>query len=267
MSIKATLVKSGLLVLMGVAFASCNSSDEQDQETPTQLSTIPTPVPTHNPDEVEKETQDSIIGLSAGYSFPAKIDPANHYLFYLHGKIIEDQGLPAISPEFGEYQYAEILDALESNGLVVISEQRLKDTDGTEYAQRIATQVGELLNAGVAPGSITVVGASKGAAITSTVSNMMSNSELNYVLLGGCYQPLIEEWMRQGLSLSGNVLAIYDSSDEYASSCQDLFDFSDGKGLGRQSEIILQVGTGHGILYVPLADWVSPTVQWANQEW
>jgi hypothetical protein len=267
MSIKSILVKAALLVLVGIAFASCSSSREQSQETPTQLSTIPTPVPTHIHDEVEKETQDSNIDLSAGYSFPAKIDPTNHYLFYLHGKIIEDQGLPAISPEFGEYQYAEILDAFENSGFVVISEQRLKDTDGTEYAQKITAQVDELLNAGVAPGSITVVGASKGAAITSTVSNMMSNSELNYVLLGGCYQPLIDDWMQQGLSLSGNVLAIYDSSDEYASSCQDWFDFSDGKGLGRQSEIVLQVGTGHGILYEPLPGWVSPTVQWAKQEW
>ncbi len=101
MSIKSILVKAALLVLVGIAFASCSSSREQSQETPTQLSTIPTPVPTHIHDEVEKETQDSNIDLSAGYSFPAKIDPTNHYLFYLHGKIIEDQGLPAISPEFG----------------------------------------------------------------------------------------------------------------------------------------------------------------------
>jgi hypothetical protein len=30
-------------------------------------------------------------------------------MFCLHGKIIEDQGLAAISPEYGEYQYEEIL--------------------------------------------------------------------------------------------------------------------------------------------------------------
>ena len=150
---------------------------------------------------------------------------------------------------------------------MVISEQRAKDTDSGEYAHKIAAQVDDLLSAEVPPGSITVVGASKGAVITSSVSNMVSSSEVNYVLLGACYQPMIEEWKQQGTALSGNVLAIYDSSDEYATSCQELFDFSDGKGLGRQSELVLHVGTGHGIRYEPLMEWILPTVKWANQEW
>jgi len=94
----------------------------------------------------------------------------------------------------------------------------------------------------------------------------VSHPEVNYVLLGACYPLLIEEWKQQGVSLSGNVLAIYDSSDEYSASCQDLFDYSDGKGLNRQSEIVLHVGTGHGILYEPLVEWVLPTVEWATQE-
>ena len=58
----------------------------------------------------------------AAYAFPARIDPAAKYLFYLHGKIIEDQGLPAISPDYGEYQYAAILQALAGHGFHVISE-------------------------------------------------------------------------------------------------------------------------------------------------
>jgi CubicO group peptidase (beta-lactamase class C family) len=47
-------------------------------------------------------------GISA-YTFPETIDPAGQYLFYLHGKIIEDQGIPAVSEEFGEYEYEAIL--------------------------------------------------------------------------------------------------------------------------------------------------------------
>jgi hypothetical protein len=38
-------------------------------------------------------------GLSA-YAFPDEIDPAGKYLFYLHGKIIEDQGIPCGQPRF-----------------------------------------------------------------------------------------------------------------------------------------------------------------------
>ena len=48
--------------------------------------------------------------------FPDTIDPQNQYMFYLHGKIIEDQGIPAISPDFGEYEYAAILEKLGGYG-------------------------------------------------------------------------------------------------------------------------------------------------------
>jgi hypothetical protein len=125
-----------------------------------------------------------------------------------------------------------------------------------------------LLTAGVPPDSITVVGASKGAAIATVASSLVANAEVNYVLLGSCHPTLVDEWVKGGLILSGNVLAIYDfADDEYSGSCERLFDLSDGKGLGQHDELVLQVGTGHGILYKPLSEWVLPTVKWANQEW
>ena len=71
------------------------------------------------------------------YAFPDTIDPAKQYLFYLHGKIIEDQGIPAVSPEYGEYEYEAILKKLSGYGFVVISEPRPKNTDGVEYAKKI----------------------------------------------------------------------------------------------------------------------------------
>jgi len=100
-----------------------------------------------------------------GYEFPDSIDPSKQYLFYIHGKIIEDQGIPAVSPDFGEYKYQEILESLAGHGFVVISEIRPKNTDDVEYARRVSGQVIKLIKAGVPAGQITVVGASKGAAI------------------------------------------------------------------------------------------------------
>jgi len=186
----------------------------------------------------------------------------------LHGKILEDQGLLAISPEFGEYQYQKILSVLESYGFVIISEQRPKNADGWEYAQKTARQVTELLTAGVPPASITVVGASKGATIAAVASHLVGNSAVNYVLLGTCHPTLVDEWKQGGLILSGNVLSIYDfADDEYSGSCEELFSLAEGKGLSHHDELVLHVGTGHGILYQPLSEWVLPTVQWANQEW
>lgn len=137
--------------------------------------------PTNAFSPVGEITKQSNSDIRVDYNFPIQIDPSQRYLFYLHGKIIEDQGLPAISPEFCEYKYGEILDMLQSHGFVVISEQRSRDTDGVDYALRVTTQVRKLLNAEVHPGSISVVGASKGAAIATLVSNFVGNHEVNYV--------------------------------------------------------------------------------------
>jgi hypothetical protein len=230
-----------------------------DEVAVTKMPTITT-TPKASPTPIEIELD--------GYGFPNSIDPTKRYMFYLHGKILEDQGIPAVSPEFGEYRYGEILGTLQSYGFEVISEQRPKNADGWEYAQRTARQVTELLTAGVPPGSITVVGASKGGSIAAVASYLVGNPKVNYVLLGSCHPTLVDEWKQGGLILSGNVLAIYDfADDEYSGSCEELFSLAEGKGLGRHNELVLQVGTGHGILYEPLPEWVLPTVRWANQQW
>ena len=36
-----------------------------------------------------------------------------HYLYYLHGKIIEDLGPAGVSPRFGRYDYPGIIQAFE----------------------------------------------------------------------------------------------------------------------------------------------------------
>jgi hypothetical protein len=59
-------------------------------------------------------------------------------------------------------------------------------------------------------------------------------------------------------------LSIYDSVDELAGSCQEILALSEGKGLARHNEIVLHVGTGHGILYKPLDEWIVPAVEWAR---
>ncbi len=185
-------------------------------------------------------------------------------MFYLHGKTIEDQGIPAISPDYGEYEYGAILDALSGYGFVVISEQRPKNTDSLEYARRVIGQITTLLDAGVPAHNITVVGASKGAGIAIFVSHYLENPNVNYVILAICAPVTVEQLIQDQISLYGNVLSIYDSADELAGSCQRLFSFSESKGISRHDELILNVGTGHGILYKPLDEWIIPTIEWAR---
>ena len=144
---------------------------------------------------------EAVNSFLADYEFPTSIDPAKHHLFYLHGKIIEDQGLPAISPDFGEYQYEAILQKLGSHGYEVISEQRPKDTNGEQYARRVAEQVKTLIDSGVPPGNITVVGASKGAGIAAIVSSLLKDAKINFVLLGFCAPDTVRELVRNRMSL------------------------------------------------------------------
>lgn len=198
------------------------------------------------------------------YGFPDEIDPDNRYLFYLHGKIIEDQGLPAISPDYGEYRYQEILDAFEGYGFRVISETRPKDTDSFIYAQKIAGQVRILLDAGVPAENISVIGASKGAGIALLASNLLAEQDINYVLLAICHPDVVQSLIQEHTYLHGRILSIYDGVDENAGSCAELFTFSAGLGLADYDEIVLDIGTGHGILYEPMDEWVLPAVKWAQ---
>jgi hypothetical protein len=226
--------------------------------TSTPISTINSPI-THT-----EVPQPSFTPGQKGYEFPDSIDPAKPYLFYLHGRIIEDQGIPAISPDYGEYEYESILETLNGYGFVVLSEQRPINTDGVKYARKVSGQVTALLEAGVPAKNITVVGASKGAYIAIYVSHFLENEDINFVIMGICHPDVVEDFMQAQVFLFGNVLSIYDSSDDFAGSCQDLFSFSDGKGISKYDEVVLEIGTGHGILYKPLDEWILPTVQWAN---
>ncbi len=171
-----------------------------------------------------------------------------------------------MDPVFGEYEYQPILERFSSYGVVVISEQRVKNTDPIEYAKRIQEQVTTLLNAGVPATNITVVGASKGAFIAIYVSHFLENQEIKFVIMGICNSEIVADLKQNRIFLYGKVLSIYDSADyQYGGSCEEVFMLSEGnKGLSRYDEIVLNIGTGHGILYKPLDEWITPVIQWAR---
>jgi hypothetical protein len=265
MFFKITVRQIVISMLFVGMLAGCKSV--QIEPTMTSAPANPTaspilPTSTTRPTVTEQQTLPT-SALSA-YAFPDSIDPAKEYLFYLHGKIIEDQGILAISPDFGEYEYEAILHKLSSYGFVVISEQRAKDTDGVEYAKSVAQQARALLNSGVPARNITILGASKGGGIGIYVSHFLENKDVNFVIMAICNPEEVATLEQNQIFLYGNVLSIYDSTDDLAGSCKDLFAFSKGKGIARYDEIVLQVGTGHGILFKPLDEWITPVVQWAR---
>ena len=191
-----------ILFLFSAFMAGCKAVQSETTIPSTPIISEKSPIlPTSSNIPSATPEQNSPTPDLSGYAFPAKIDPAKRYLFYLHGKIIEDQGLPAISPDYGEYEYGAILSKLSGYGFVVISEQRPKDTNSVEYAKKITEQAMALLKAGVPAKKITVVGASKGAGIAIYVSHTLENKEMNFVIMGICHPDNVEGFKQDNIFL------------------------------------------------------------------
>jgi hypothetical protein len=190
---------------------------------------------------------------------------AQRYLFYLHGKIIEDQGAHAIDTVhgYGAYQYDEILNAFRKANFTVMSEVRRKNANPFEYAHRIEKQVDSLIRKGVKPDNITIVGASKGAIISMFISSYLKNKDVNFVFMGGCDDEILKAFPQ--IQFCGNILSIYEKTDEEGS-CAG-FKKSSKLTVPHYREIELNTGLKHGYLYKALPEWMEPAIQWANKNY
>lgn len=187
---------------------------------------------------------------------PTQASDAQHVV-YLHGKIVQEHGKNAVSPEFGPYLFDEIVTALARDGARVHAPVRTGTANTEESAKQVETLVRELLASGVPASRLTIVGASMGAVIAIRVSASMKNPSLRFVLLGAC-----NDWVRDELKpdLHGHVLSIYEEGDPYGASCASV---ADGKpGIAAFEEVRLTTGLSHGFLYRPLPVWVDPTLRW-----
>lgn len=184
---------------------------------------------------------------------------SQEYIFYLHGKIVENQGAKAVDETngYGSYLYDDILDSLKKDGAIVLSEVRPMNTDIKIYAKKIQNEIGSLIKLGVKPESITVIGASKGASIAMYVSSYLKNQNINFVFMAACNN----ETQNPELNCYGNILSIYELSD-FAGTCKELIKAS--KGINHFKEIQLNTGLRHGFLYKPLAEWINPSLQWSK---
>lgn len=155
-------------------------------------------------------------------ALPTDPDPSAHYVFYLHGRIIETSSRRPTHPQFGVYEYDEVLSALAGPGLQVISEQRPPDTEVGAYGRKVADDVRSLLAKGVPPSNIGVVGFSKGGLIAISTSSVLTEP-ISYVFLAACSDFVFGQ---PELRVSGRVLSIFEQSDEIGVSCAPLFDRS-----------------------------------------
>ncbi len=81
---------------------------------------------------------------------------------------------------------------------------------------------------------------------------------IRFVLMANCNERVVNTF---SVYLQGDVLSIYEDSDELAQSCRPLFNRS--PKLGQRREIRLATGLRHGCIFRPLDAWMRPTVAWA----
>ena len=184
------------------------------------------------------------------------------HIFYLHGRIIEIQGKDAISEEYGKYELDSIVMALQDKDRMVIAEVRNENVGYVNYAKKISNEIDSIVNEGVKPTDVTVIGASKGAIIASHISDINLNP-VNYVFLAGNneYQEKNNNW-----KFHGQVLCFFDSSDTIAGSNYNYWKNKENY-TSKFEQIELKTHLGHGFLYKPLKEWIEPTRKWIlNQE-
>ncbi|MFC3031536.1 alpha/beta hydrolase [Pseudoalteromonas fenneropenaei] len=188
--------------------------------------------------------------------FPTSVDASARYVIYSHGYIVEGTDPQPVSPKFGMYDFPAIKVALQSPEYHVIAVQRPAKTEPFAYAKQLALEVQSLINAGVAAEHITLIGFSRGAALTMMASSELQNPKLNLVIMAGC-AGLVHS--NQTIAPAGRILSIYETSDEVGS-CQDIV--ARGKNVAEFNEVAISTGKSHGAFYLPRDEWLAPLRDW-----
>jgi hypothetical protein len=189
--------------------------------------------------------------------FPDTIHANERYVIYSHGLIAEGDNPRPISPKYGLYDFPGIKQALFSAGRFnLIAYQRPKNSDFDAYAETLKYWVGRLLNAGVKPSRITLVGFSRGGQLTAYASSDLQSVGINTAILAICEDG---DFSRDPpLILGGNLLSIYETSDELGS-CAKLAARSH---LTSFKEVAISTGKSHGAFFHPLPEWLQPLKAW-----
>ena len=192
--------------------------------------------------------------------FPESIKPNDKYVFYSHGYIVEGDNPTPENPRWGVYDFPQIKLHLSDDDYNLIAYHRPKNTNPRKFAKKLSDNVLELIRKGVEPQNISLVGFSRGAAITIFTSSLLSRDDINYAILAGC-----GNYINKNLDLimHGNVFSVIEVSDDLVGSCQPLIDRS--KTVQSFKELPISTGKEHGAFYTPLPEWVNPVKKWIKR--
>ncbi|MCO7199074.1 alpha/beta hydrolase [Pseudoalteromonas sp. OANN1] len=199
----------------------------------------------------------SIASATAVYpDVPEQINPSAKYVFYSHGYIVEGDNETPIHKRWGKYDFPAIKQALSDDAYTLIAEHRPKGVAPETYTKTLVSKVRNLLDAGVSASNITLVGFSRGGALTIMASDALKNDAIHYVVLAGC-AGLIKS--KTEIQLYGKVLSVYETSDQVGS-C----DFVKARSTNLKSFTELSISTGkeHGAFYLPRDEWLKPVKSW-----
>jgi hypothetical protein len=135
------------------------------------------------------------VGQTVGIYLPDEFSRSDRFIFYQHGgvvTILDDNAINQSAPEWGPYEYRNILDSLSKRGFHVISENRKQHVDDSVYINRVVSQIDSLLKQKVKARNILVLGASAGWNITLHTSARLKNKDIRYVVMGGCWPDTIK---------------------------------------------------------------------------
>jgi len=178
-------------------------------------------------------------------------------VIYLHGQIIEEQGINAHSTLFGKYAFEEIIDFLRNTPATVYADVHDSNVHFVHYCQQISNRIDSLILTGIRPNQITVLGASKGGVMAMIISNM-NETPINYIFLGSNNITIEQE---NDWSFNGRILGIYDLSDKLAGKPYDHW-IEQSPNAKSFKQVELNTGVGHGFLYKPIDEWLLPTKEW-----
>jgi hypothetical protein len=188
--------------------------------------------------------------------FPDSIHPGERYVIYSHGFIAEGDDPKPVSPQYGLYDFPAIKEAIFANGdFNLIAYQRPKSLDDS-YAETLKSWVKRLVDAGVKPSRITLVGFSRGAYLTALASNDLADVGINTALLAICEKGEVSG--APSLSLGGNFLSIHEKSDSMGN-CNKVAARSHLTGF---KEVAISTGKKHGAFFQPLSQWLEPLKAW-----
>ena len=198
----------------------------------------------------------SLFAANVHDHFPDKIESSQKYVFYSHGLIVEGTNPTPVNARWGKYEFPMIKKALADTDYNLIAYHRAKNTEPKAFAQKLVSDVRLLITQGVSASNISLIGFSRGGAITIETSNLLANEKVNFILLAACGRYVGNQ---PSLKMYGNVLSIYETSDEVGS-CQFLIDRS--KQVTHFTEIAISTSKEHGAFYTPIPQWVEPVKKW-----